>query len=144
MVGADENLGTHNEGGFFGIGGQEVHDGYQIAAFSQCGNRVDVIAPGVDIYSTVKNGYSSFAGTSMAAPHVAGIAGLAFSANSDIKGDVVKKIICDTAVGEYGDDKYGLVNAKNVVEAALNYEEEEKIGQSDEIDVPQYTAADLS
>lgn len=135
MVGAAENLGTHNEGGFFGIGGQKVHDGYQIAAFSQCGKRVDVIAPGVDIYSTVKNGYSNKEGTSMAAPHVAGIAGLAFSANSDIKGDVVKKIICDTAVGEYGDDKYGLVNAKNVVEAALNYEEEEKIEQSDEADM---------
>lgn len=144
MVGAAENLGTHNEGGFFGIGGQEVHDGYQIAAFSQCGKRVDVIAPGVDIYSTVKNGYSNKKGTSMAAPHVAGIAGLAFSANGDIKGDAVKKIICDTAVGEYGDDKYGLVNAKNVVEAALNYEEEEEIEQSDEIDVPQYTAVALS
>lgn len=38
---------------------------------------VDVSAPGVDVLSTLPNNtYSSFDGTSMAAPHVAGVAGL--------------------------------------------------------------------
>lgn len=38
---------------------------------------VDVAAPGVSILSTVPgNGYSSFGGTSMASPHVAGVIGL--------------------------------------------------------------------
>lgn len=123
IVGAAENLGTHREGGFLGIiGGKKVHDGYKIAAFSQCGKRVDVIAPGVDIWSTIKGGYQGgWWGTSMASPYVAGVAGLIFSANPGIDADKVKEIICDTATGEYGEEKYGMVNAKKAVEAALKY-----------------------
>jgi subtilisin family serine protease len=41
---------------------------------------VDLAAPGSAILSTVRNGgYSSFSGTSMASPHVAGVAALAFA-----------------------------------------------------------------
>lgn len=127
IVGAAENLGTHKEGGFFGIGGTKIHDGYTVAAFSQCGKRVDVIAPGVDIYSTIKNGYGKMSGTSMAAPHVAGVVGLLFSANPSIEADNVKEIISTSAVGNYGHDGYGLINAKNAVEAALNYDPDEEV-----------------
>ena len=140
MVGAAQNLGTHKEGGFFGIGGTEVHDGYKVAPFSQCGKIVDVIAPGVGIYSTIKNGYGERDGTSMAAPHVAGVAGLIFSVRPDIEADKVKEIIRDTATGEYGEEKYGLVNAAAAVEAALNYKpessEDNQLGQFDKENVP--------
>lgn len=119
MVGAVKNLGTTRDG-WFGIIGNKVHKGYDIAEWSQCGERVDVLAPGVDIYSTERNGYGEKSGTSMAAPHVAGVAGLLFSVAPNIKGDQVKQIIHDSATGSYGTEKYGMLNANIAVQAALS------------------------
>lgn len=128
VVGAVKNLGTYKEGAFLGLGGRKVHKGYQIAAFSQCGERVDVLAPGVKIYSTVKNGYEDqyevdggtafWGGTSMASPHVAGVAAMIFSVNPGIKGEKVREIIKNSSVGKYGQEGYGMLNAGNAVEMA--------------------------
>ncbi len=53
-----------------------------LASFSNYGSAIDMAAPGVQIYSTSKNGgYSISSGTSMAAPHVAGAAALYISQN---------------------------------------------------------------
>ena len=133
MVGAVETKGTHKEGGFFGIGATKVHDGYEITPYSQCGERVDILAPGGDndsemIYSTIQErqrfGYKWYggkAGTSMASPHVAGVAAMVFAVNPDLRSEDVKRIIVDSAVGSYGEEGYGLLNAKNAVEMALDY-----------------------
>ncbi len=55
-----------------------------VASWSSQGDWVDVAAPGVDIYSTLPDSqYGSKSGTSMAAAHVSGLAGLLFAMVSD-------------------------------------------------------------
>jgi len=56
---------------------QPTTNSYAKATFSQYNNQVEISAPGVNIWSTyMDNGYVSFDGTSMATPHVSGVAGL--------------------------------------------------------------------
>lgn len=67
------------------------------AGFSNYGKKVDVAAPGVNIYSTVPNNtYGYKDGTSMASPHVAGLAALIWSNNTDLPAADVRKIIENT------------------------------------------------
>ena len=121
IVGAVENLVTYRKVGFLGIREEVVHKGYKLTDFSQRGKQVDIVAPGREIESTVKYGYKEDEGTSMASPHVAGVAGLVFSVNSGFSGEMVKQIVCNSAEGSYGDEGYGLVNAKNAVKAVMDY-----------------------
>jgi subtilisin family serine protease len=68
------------------------------ATFSNFGTKVDIAAPGVNIYSTVPdNTYGFKDGTSMASPHVAGVAALLWSKNPDLSNAQVRKCIESTA-----------------------------------------------
>ena len=74
----------------------------QWASFSNYGPEVDLAAPGVDIYSTWRrlDGYGYFAksGTSMAAPHVSGVAALVWSRWPEWDNVAVSSQITETAV----------------------------------------------
>lgn len=69
------------------------------------GDRVDIYAPGVVVYSTIADHYEDdvlykyggMTGTSQAAPVVTAVAGLCFAINPDFSGAQVKAIICDDA-----------------------------------------------
>lgn len=98
-----------------------VNSSRQRADFSQYGTGLEVMAPGEGIYSTVPGGsYDTYDGTSMATPHVAGVAGLIRSVNKSLTSDQVRQILRNTAVNagpanEYG---YGIVDAYAAVQAA--------------------------
>ena len=68
------------------------------ASFSNFGGAIDVTAPGVSINSTWPGGgYRNLSGTSMAAPHVAGVAAAALAANPDLTPDEVFNLIVSTS-----------------------------------------------
>ncbi|BAY75754.1 peptidase S8/S53 [Nostoc linckia NIES-25] len=57
-----------------------------------------VTAPGVNVYSTVPNNqYDTYSGTSMAAPHVAGVVALMLSANPNLTDAQVRQIVAETS-----------------------------------------------
>lgn len=91
------------------------------ASFSNYGsNWVDVAAPGVNIYSTYMGSqYATLDGTSMACPHVSGLAGLLFSAKGKATpNSTVRSLIeqnCDS-VGTFV--AFGRINAYKSLLAA--------------------------
>jgi subtilisin family serine protease len=63
----------------------------QLASFSSRGPEVAEIAPGVDVFSLSKNGgYETMSGTSMATPHVAGLAVLYVATHKGAAPDEVR------------------------------------------------------
>ena len=66
--------------------------------FSNYGDNLDIVAPGVDIYSTkLANAYDYSDGTSFASPQVSGVAALILSVNPNLTGQEVRDIIEKTA-----------------------------------------------
>jgi subtilisin family serine protease len=92
--------------------------------FSSTGPDVELSAPGVAITSTIPNGgYDTWNGTSMATPHVSGVAALVLEAKPTLTASEVRSILTSSAtdLGVAGRDTlygFGLVNATAAVAAA--------------------------
>lgn len=110
--------------------------GHLVTRYSNFGQRVDILAPGGDlqrddngdnqpdgVLSTVQGGYAWFNGTSMAAPHTAGVAALMVAANptltpAQIEAQIKANAIPRTSTHCPRPCGAGLLNAEFVMPAA--------------------------
>ena len=124
------------------------------ASFSNYGNKIDVAAPGVDIYSTYptnKGNYKKLSGTSMAAPHITGLVSLMLAEEGnmtlsqvknklqsypqDVTTDVTDKTIASAVDVEALLASYGVSSEEEVVEEEIAQEETtEEISAQEEIE----------
>lgn len=113
------------------------------AEFSNCGNTIDFAAPGDQIYSTVPllfypSGYAVADGTSMATPHVSGVAALIKSVHPELSGAQVIDLMKKQAAANYGrlnapiDGReyrgYGFLDALDAVTSGVDQIDEAKAG----------------
>ncbi len=109
-------------GGITG-GGEVALLGANASWTSNWGSQIDVVAPGDDVYSCSSgNGYRFLSGTSMATPHVSGVAALIRSATPTLTNAEVVQLIKHTAgdipVAGWDDRSgHGLINAHRAITA---------------------------
>lgn len=98
-----------------------------LASFSQKNSQVEIAGPGVNVLSTYPEGtgsqgnYGSMSGTSMASPHVAGVAALIWSHHPSCSAAQIRGALNESAqdLGTSGRDVrfgYGLVQAKDAID----------------------------
>ena len=101
------------------------------ASFSNYGSGLDLVAPGVSVFTTdLNNMYESFSGTSLSCPQVAGVAALMLSVNPNLTPMEIKTHLISTCTEVPGylydnlgwnvEVGYGLLNAAAAVQAAEN------------------------
>jgi len=100
----------------------------QIGCYSNQGDQLDVVAPGCITYSADMdnsvNGLAGYCGTSMAAPHVAGLAALILSVDPALTPAQVRQLIRDGALDMgasgfdwvYGYGRIDVINSLSLIE----------------------------
>lgn len=101
-----------------------LRDATNLATYATYGDAIDLAAPGSSVLSTclqsAGNAFCSMSGSSMAAPHVTGVAALVWSRNPDLTHAQVRTLLEETATN-LGDPLYfghGRVSAAAAVMAA--------------------------
>lgn len=95
-----------------------VDSNKNLASFSQRNSQVEISGPGVNVASTWNNGgYNSISGTSMASPHVAGVAALVWSNHPQCSNTQIRNVLNQTAErrgtsGRNNSYGWGIVRAK--------------------------------
>ena len=120
-TGNDEQTDFNSFDGIISVGATDKNDAK--AGFSQFGSYISVVAPGVDILSTMpakQNNYGCLSGTSMAAPAVSGLAALLKSQEPNLTTKQIKERIEKGAddLGSSGFDNYyghGRINVYNTI-----------------------------
>ncbi len=110
------------------VGATDSND--TIASFSTYNDQVNIAAPGYHVNSTLpqhvkSSGYGVFSGTSMACPHVVGVAALVWSLDPSKSAKTIRNILENTAEdkGPKGRDQFyghGIVNAVKAMERVLD------------------------
>lgn len=88
-------------------------------SWSSTGPAVELSAPGVSVLSTTPgNNYASYNGTSMASPHVAGVAALIWAAKPGLSNVQLRQLLADTAInlGNANHYGHGLVQALDAIQ----------------------------
>ena len=91
----------------------------QVASFSSRGDKLELCAPGVEVYSTsLGKGYGTSSGTSFSAPHVAAVAALLWGKDETKSNEFIRTLLDESAqdLGAAKDYGNGLVDG----EQALN------------------------
>lgn len=103
-----------------------IDENKDVAFFSQKNDQVEISAPGVRVLSTqAGGGYIAYSGTSMACPHVAGVAALVWSHATGLSSIQIRSVLRETAedLGTNGLDNtygYGLVRADSAYDMVSN------------------------
>ncbi len=99
----------------------------EVTGFSNTGNFIDLVAPGIDIATTIPgNGYALATGTSFASPFVSGAAALIMTLRPDLSSSDVRCVLAISADdrgapghdSEYG---YGRLNVLTALQTATTY-----------------------
>lgn len=112
-----------------------------LASFSSYGNNIFAASPGVSITSSVPGGkYTEYSGTSMSAPHLAGLIAMALSKDSSLTNtEVIDQIKTNAEkVGPYAYDEngwnqyfgYGRISSGKTLKAIAEAETEEEVEAS--------------
>ena len=101
-----------------GAAGIDGSGNYYQPAWCARGERIDLLAPGVEIYSTVPGGGAVMSGSSMAVPHVAGVCASVWAIAPQLSGAEVKRLVVWSADTPVRDGEANLVNMYAAMAAA--------------------------